>query len=41
MGFVFTGDTLHGIDLANGKLTTSAKLSGLPAAEVIDIAATR
>lgn len=40
-GFVLTGDALHGIDLANGKLASIAKLSGLPAAEIIDIAAMR
>ncbi len=40
-GFVLAGGTLHGIDLANGRLTAQGPVTGLPSAEVIDLAALR
>jgi hypothetical protein len=40
-GFVLTGGTLHGIDLTTGRLTALGAVAGLPASEVIDIAAWR
>jgi hypothetical protein len=41
MGYVLTGGTLHGIDLSNGRLTAMGMVSGLPSAEIVDIAAMR
>lgn len=41
MGFVLAGGTLHGIDLANGRMSALGAVTGLPAAEVLDIAAMR
>jgi hypothetical protein len=41
MGYVLAGGTLHGIDLANGRLTATGAVAGLPTAEIIDIAAMR
>jgi hypothetical protein len=40
-GFVLASGTLHTIDLTNGRLTATGAVAGLPAAEVIDIAAMR
>ncbi|MBU8536780.1 DUF4394 domain-containing protein [Falsiroseomonas tokyonensis] len=40
-GFVLAGGTLHGIDLATGRLMAQGAVAGLPEAEVIDIAAMR
>lgn len=40
-GFVLAGNTLHGINLADGKLTALGTVAGLPQGEMIDIAAMR
>jgi hypothetical protein len=40
-GFVLAGNTLNRINLENGSLTALGAVQGLPAAEVIDIAAMR
>jgi hypothetical protein len=40
-GFVLVGTTLHTISLENGRATALGVVAGLPAAEVIDIAAWR
>lgn len=40
-GFVLAGTTLHRINLENGMLSALGPVAGLPAAEVIDIAAMR
>ena len=40
-GWVLSNGTLHTIDLTTGALTAAGAVSGLPAAEVIDIAALR
>lgn len=40
-GYVLAGGTLHMIDLTNGRLTAAGAVTGLPSAEVIDIAAMR
>lgn len=39
MGFVLAGGTLSGVNLENGALTAMGAVAGLPAAEIIDIAA--
>ncbi|MGK7869596.1 DUF4394 domain-containing protein [Falsiroseomonas sp. E2-1-a20] len=41
MGYVLAHGTLHGIDLANGRLTAMGAVAGLPSAEILDIAARR
>jgi len=41
MGMVLAAGTLHSIDLTTGALTTLGPIGGMPAAEVIDIAAMR
>ncbi len=40
-GFVLASGTLYGIDLATGALTAQGAVSGLPGAEILDIAAMR
>jgi hypothetical protein len=40
-GYVLAGGTLHGIDLASGRLTAMGTVAGLPGAEIIDVAAMR
>ena len=40
-GFVLAAGTLHGIDLTNGQLMAMGAVTGLPGAEVIDMAAMR
>jgi hypothetical protein len=40
-GFVIAAGTLYGINLENGALTASGPVTGLPAAELLDIAAMR
>ncbi len=41
MGFLLSGNTLHSVNLADGKLTALGTVAGLPGAEVLDIAAMR
>ena len=40
-GFVLAGTTLHGINLETGALMPMGEVAGLPAAEILDIAAMR
>lgn len=40
-GFLLVGNTLRGVNLENGALTTSRTVTGLPASEILDIAAMR
>ena len=41
MGFLLAGGTLHGVNLETGAATATGPVTGLPQAEVIDIAAMR
>jgi len=41
MGFLLAAGTLHGVNLETGAATATGPVSGLPSAEVIDIAAMR
>jgi hypothetical protein len=38
MAVLMAGNTLHSLDLSNGKATTVGTVSSLPQAEIIDIA---
>jgi hypothetical protein len=40
-GFVLAGGTLHSVNLETGALTAAGAISGLPASEILDIAAMR